>query len=81
MVSRQFDAPDVPMCGPGLPPSAWVASWTWSVPKYEKPGESPSTQCAADAPPAVRTTELLAMARMTVAFASLTSKMPPTGWW
>ncbi len=26
VVSRQFDAPDVPMCGPGLPPSG-VPPW------------------------------------------------------
>jgi hypothetical protein len=39
VVARQFDAPEVPACGPGLPPSAWVASLTWSVPKEEKPGE------------------------------------------
>ena len=55
MVSRQLEAPDVPACGPGLPPSAWVLSCTWSRPKYEKPGDDGSpagaTQCAAEAVP------------------------------
>jgi hypothetical protein len=39
VVSRQLEAPDVPICGPSLLPSPWVDSCTWSVPKYEKPGE------------------------------------------
>ncbi len=53
VVSRQLEAPEVPAWGPGFPPSAWLDSFTWSVPKYENPGEDGSpagaTQCAAEA--------------------------------
>ncbi len=52
VVSWQLEAPEVPAWGPGFPPSGWLDSWTWSFPKYEKPGEDPSglTQWAAEAP-------------------------------
>jgi hypothetical protein len=51
----QLDAPGVPSAAPCAP-----LSFTKSVPKYEKPGESPSKQWTADAGPATISEDITA---------------------